>query len=142
MAITIIIRNDTAAAWTLADPVLARGELGLERDTMRIKIGDGVSAWSALPYRGVDGAPGDSVHEVDVDLGAVPVLDKTVSWTHVGALTSQRVIASAARTSDELEMDPLVVSAAVTATDTITASVSGLRGPVSGTRTLYYTIGD
>ena len=142
MAIQIIIRNDTSAAWTLADPVLARGELGLERDTMRIKIGDGTSTWSALPYRGVDGAPGDSVYEVDVDLGVVPVLDKTVSWTHVGALTSQRVIASAARTSDELEMDPLVVSAAVTATDTITASVSGLRGPVSGTRTLYYTIGD
>lgn len=142
MAIQIIIRNDTAAAWTLADPVLARGEIGLERDTMRIKIGDGASAWSALPYRGVDGAPGGSVFEVAINLGAVPRLDATVSWSHVGALTSQRVIASPARTSDELEMDPLVVSAAVTATDTITASISGLRGPVSGTRTLYYTIGD
>ena len=142
MAVQIITRNDTAANWTTANPVLARGEIGLERDTMRLKIGDGVSAWSALPYRGVDGAPGGSVYEVEVDLGAVPVLDKTVSWTHVGALTSQRVLVSPARTSDELEMDPLVVSAAVTATDTITASVSGLRGPVSGTRTLYYTIGD
>lgn len=142
MAVQIITRNDTAANWTTANPVLARGEIGLERDTMRLKIGDGVSAWSALPYRGVDGAPGGSVYEVEVDLGAVPVLDTTVSWTHVGALTSQRVLVSPARTSDELEMDPLVVSAAVTATDTITASVSGLRGPVSGTRTLYYTIGD
>lgn len=142
MAVQIITRNDTAANWTTANPVLARGEIGLERDTMRLKIGDGVSAWSALPYRGVDGAPGGSVYEVEVNLGAVPVLDKTVSWTHVGALTSQRVLVSPARTSDELEMDPLVVSAAVTATDTITASVSGLRGPVSGTRTLYYTIGD
>lgn len=142
MAVQIITRNDTAANWTTANPVLARGEIGLERDTMRLKIGDGVSAWSALPYRGVDGAPGGSVYEVEVNLGAVPVLDKTVSWTHVGALTSQRVLVSPARTSDELEMDPLVVSAAVTATDTITASVSGLRGPVSGPRTLYYTIGD
>lgn len=142
MAIQIITRNDTAANWTTANPVLAQGEFGLERDTMRLKIGDGVSAWSALPYRGVDGAPGGSVYEVEVDLGVVPVLDKSVSWTHVGALTSQRVLVSPARTSDELEMDPLVVSAAVTATDTITASVSGLRGPISGTRTLYYTIGD
>lgn len=142
MAIQIITRNDTAANWTTANPVLAQGEMAIERDTMRLKIGDGVSAWSALPYRGVDGAPGDTVYEVDVDLGVVPALDKSVSWTHVGALTSQRVLVSPARTSDELEMDPLVVSAAVTATDTITASVSGLRGPVSGTRTLYYTIGD
>lgn len=142
MAIQIIIRNDTSTNWSLADPVLARGEIGLERDTMQIKIGDGVTAWSALPYRGVDGAPGGAVYETTVDLGSVPVLDASVSWSHVGALTSQRVIASAARTSDELEMDPLVVSAAVTATDTITASVSGLRGPISGTRTLYYTIGD
>lgn len=142
MAIQIITRNDTAANWTLADPVLAQGEMAIERDTMRLKIGDGVSAWSALPYRGVDGAPGGSVYEVEVNLGVVPVLDKSVSWTHVGALTSQRVLVSPARTSDELEMDPLVVSAAVTATDTITASVSGLRGPVSGARTLYYTIGD
>lgn len=142
MAVQIITRNDTAANWTTANPVLAQGEMAIERDTMRLKIGDGVSAWSALPYRGVDGAPGDTVYEVDVDLGVVPVLDKSVSWTHVGALTSQRVLVSPARTSDELEMDPLVVSAAVTATDTITASVSGLRGPVSGARTLYYTIGD
>jgi hypothetical protein len=142
MAVQIILRNDTAANWTSANPVLARGEIGLERDTMRFKIGDGTSTWSALAYRGADGAPGGSVFETVVDFGSVPVLDASFSWAHVGALTSQRVIASAALTSDELEMDPLAVSAVVSATDVITASVSGLRGPVSGTRTLYYTIGD
>lgn len=33
-------RNDTAANWTLANPILLRGEIGIEYDTGKIKIGD------------------------------------------------------------------------------------------------------
>ena len=36
-------RNDTAANWTLANPILLRGEIGIEYDTGKIKIGDGSS---------------------------------------------------------------------------------------------------
>lgn len=43
-------RGDTAANWTLANPVLQDREIGLETDTRRYKIGNGASAWSALPY--------------------------------------------------------------------------------------------
>lgn len=43
-------RRDTAAAWTAADPVLLDGETGYETDTKKFKIGDGVTAWTALPY--------------------------------------------------------------------------------------------
>ena len=50
MAIKIQLRNDTAAAWSAANPVLMRGEVGIDRDTGRIKIGDGVTAWNALPF--------------------------------------------------------------------------------------------
>ena len=46
-------RNDTAASWTLANPILLRGEIGIEYDTGKIKIGDGSSKWTALPYIGV-----------------------------------------------------------------------------------------
>lgn len=46
-------RNDTAANWKLANPILLRGELGIEYDTGKIKIGDGSSEWTALPYIGV-----------------------------------------------------------------------------------------
>jgi hypothetical protein len=58
MAVRIQLRNDTAANWTDADPVLAAGEFGLETDTDQFKIGDGVSTWIELPYGGIQGEPG------------------------------------------------------------------------------------
>jgi hypothetical protein len=50
MAVQIQLRNDTAANWTAADPILAQGEVGLETDTRFFKIGDGVKTWSQLSY--------------------------------------------------------------------------------------------
>ena len=44
------LRNDTAADWTAANPVLLQGEIGVETDTRRYKIGDGTTAWSSLSY--------------------------------------------------------------------------------------------
>ena len=57
----IRLRRGTAADWTTANPVLASGEPGVELDTGKQKIGDGVQAWTALPYtatKGDTGAPG------------------------------------------------------------------------------------
>jgi hypothetical protein len=48
-------RNDTAANWTASNPILSKGELGLESDTNQFKFGDGVKAWSALTYAGGGG---------------------------------------------------------------------------------------
>lgn len=50
MAIQIQYRNDTAANWTSANPVLLSGEIGYETDTKLMKIGDGVTAWVSLVY--------------------------------------------------------------------------------------------
>ena len=50
--VTILIRNDTAANWTAANPVLSKGEFGIEIDTKKFKIGDGVTTWSQLQYSG------------------------------------------------------------------------------------------
>ncbi len=44
------LRADTAANWTSANPTLLSGEMGLETDTNRIKIGNGSTAWSSLAY--------------------------------------------------------------------------------------------
>lgn len=48
----ILLRNDLATAWTTANPVLLRGEIGIEIDTNKFKIGDGTKTWSALSYVG------------------------------------------------------------------------------------------
>lgn len=50
----ILLRNDVATAWTTANPVLMKGEIGIETDTNKFKIGDGTTTWSALPYVGTD----------------------------------------------------------------------------------------
>ncbi len=50
MADVIQLRRDTAANWTTQNPTLAQGEMGLETDTKKIKVGDGTTAWSSLDY--------------------------------------------------------------------------------------------
>lgn len=147
MPTQIQLRNGTAAAWTSANPVLAQGEVGLETDTLKLKIGNGVAAWSALTYRGLDGAPGGSVYQVDLDLGAIPVRAKTLTFTHAGATTSQRVVMAPAAVQpsplshDELEDEPLVCAAGVASNDTVRAVIATTGGVVSGVRRFYYTIG-
>ena len=42
--VTLIMRNDTAANWASKNPVLTLGELGVETDTRKFKIGDGATA--------------------------------------------------------------------------------------------------
>ena len=50
--ITAKIKNraDTAANWTSANPILSKGEIGLETDTNKFKFGDGITAWNSLNY--------------------------------------------------------------------------------------------
>ena len=43
-------RRDTAANWTAANPTLLAGEIGIESDTNKIKIGTGSTAWTSLAY--------------------------------------------------------------------------------------------
>lgn len=50
MASIIQIRRDTASNWSSANPTLAQGELGLETDTLKVKAGDGSTAWNSASY--------------------------------------------------------------------------------------------
>lgn len=43
-------RYDTASNWTTNNPVLLAGELGIESDTRKMKVGDGTTNWSSLKY--------------------------------------------------------------------------------------------
>lgn len=47
---TFQLRRGTSEAWNRVNPVLAYGEPGFEKDTNKLKIGDGVKAWQSLPY--------------------------------------------------------------------------------------------
>lgn len=50
----IQIRNDVASAWTSANPVLMKGEMGIESDTKKFKFGDGTTEWNNLGYASTD----------------------------------------------------------------------------------------
>jgi hypothetical protein len=61
MAVKIQFRRDTAANWLAVNPILAEGELGLETDTGKFKLGIGATEWIYLLYvatKGTDGADG------------------------------------------------------------------------------------
>lgn len=46
----IQLRRDTASNWTNVNPVLLEGEVGIETDTGKSKVGDGSTAWNSLGY--------------------------------------------------------------------------------------------
>lgn len=55
MAIQILnarftVRNDSAEKWESSNPILLKGEIGLENDTNQFKFGDGVAPWNELKH--------------------------------------------------------------------------------------------
>lgn len=50
ITVPVTLAADTAANWTAADPQLLKDQLCLERDTGKMKIGDGAKKWSELSY--------------------------------------------------------------------------------------------
>jgi len=64
MAIQIQLRRGLAADWTSANPTLAEGELGLEKDTAKLKVGNGSSSWTSLSYLSTGGGGSGTVTSV------------------------------------------------------------------------------
>lgn len=62
-------RIDTSENWAAANPVLYKGERGIDSTEGKEKVGDGVTAWNALPWFGGGSAPAAEVWE--------PVFSKT-----------------------------------------------------------------
>lgn len=146
MAVKIQLRRDTATNWTTDNPILADGEPGWETDTNQIKIGDGVSVWSALPYEfgGVtdhggltglgdddhpqylnevrhDALPFDNPHGVNksqVGLGSVPNIDATDRANHTGTQLASTISDFAAQVAiDETTTSLSLASNILTFTD-------------------------
>ncbi len=56
--VRIQVRRGTANQWSTTNPTLAAGEIGLETDTLKFKVGNGSSAWNSISsYANV--VPGD-----------------------------------------------------------------------------------
>ncbi len=46
-------RVDTSSTWQSSNPTLLVGEIGIESDTGKIKVGNGLTAWNSLAYIGI-----------------------------------------------------------------------------------------
>jgi hypothetical protein len=55
---TIKLRRGIAAHWAVTNPILKSGEPGVETDTGKLKVGNGITPWLALGYISGEGAPG------------------------------------------------------------------------------------
>ena len=43
-------RINTTNEWAALNPTLLAGEIGVDSDTLQLKVGDGEHSWSDLPY--------------------------------------------------------------------------------------------
>lgn len=47
-------KRGLASRWASVNPTLLAGELGIETDTNKMKVGDGSTAWNGLPYTNIN----------------------------------------------------------------------------------------
>jgi hypothetical protein len=100
MAVQIQLRNDTAANWTAANPILAIGEMGIETDTDKFKLGNGSTAWESLPYGGVQGPQGPAgIDGADGTFSSAQTVEtKSANYTLTSEDAGKLIINSAAIT--------------------------------------------
>lgn len=133
MAVQIQFRRGTAAQWTAADTVLAEGEIGVELDTGKFKVGDGVTAWSSLDHAAqastnaaIAAAQAEIASLVDSAPAALNTLNELAA-----ALGDDPNFASSVSTSLGLKADQ-------SSLDTHTSDSTGVHG-ITDTANLVYT---
>lgn len=83
-------KRGSTAQWIESDPVLADGEIGLEKDTNKIKMGDGSKKWSELPYFGgpAETIPPTTTMWFDSERGP----ETAWAWTDPAGLDTYRTV--------------------------------------------------
>lgn len=54
----IRLTRDTAQQWAIKNPIIRVDEVGLETDTRKFKVGNGITPWALLPYGNITGPTG------------------------------------------------------------------------------------
>jgi hypothetical protein len=72
MAFKIQLRRDTAANWTTNNPLLLNGEIGIETDTLKFKIGNGSQRWNLLTNYAFKPGQANGIATLNAD-GKIPL---------------------------------------------------------------------
>ena len=78
----IQLRRGTASALTAVNEVLLAGEIGIETDTGKYKIGNGSTQWNCLAYSGQSFPTGESVYVLkNGAYTPINVVDMSETWS-------------------------------------------------------------
>lgn len=127
-------RNDTAANWSSVNPVLLKGEIGIEIDTRKMKVGDGTSAWNDLKYLKDDiviASANPATTDKDYDLGEFWLNQTDKTFFVMVAKTESAAEWKRIPNADEL----VVVAEAQTAQKLKTARSISIIGDATGATT-------
>ncbi len=115
-----------ASAWTSANPTLAAGELALETDTAKYKIGDGTTAWTSLAYSSL---PSTAISTTTVTAKGdllVATANGTITRLGVGTADQALVVDSSTATGVKWATPASINTSTVTAKgDLLVATASG-----------------
>jgi hypothetical protein len=100
MALKIQLRRDIAANWTSNNPLLLNGEVGIETDTLKFKVGNGTQRWNSLSSYALKPGEPNGVATLDA-LGKVPLsqLPDQISLDAEAALALQNALSTISTTS-------------------------------------------
>jgi len=130
MAVKVQLRRGTASEWQSANPTLSQGELGVETDTTKFKVGNGSTAWNSLGYASVSnrgtysGATQYYVNDIVQYLGATYICNtsslnnlptNTSYWT-VLAAAGEVTLAGAQTLTNKTLTSPVITTPKITDT--------------------------
>lgn len=119
MALKIQLRRDIAANWTANNPLLLNGEIGIETDTLKFKIGNGTQRWNSLSSYGLKPGEPNGVATLNSG-GKIPLsqIPDQISLDTEAALALQNAINAISTTDIEEGTNKYFTNArAITALD-------------------------
>ena len=140
MALKIQLRRDIAANWTANNPLLLNGEVGIETDTLKFKVGNGTQRWNAIEFYALKPGSPNGVATLDSS-GKVP-LSQIPNFNSIQDLEAAITAAFSSRTTSNiaegtnLYFTPArAIAAGQTAFDPIGSSATAIATAATNTAT-------
>ena len=166
MGVRIQLRNDLATNWATKNPILAQGEIGIESDSRKLKIGDGTTTWNHLIYYqfgdalgylqngGYTGTGQDLKDEIDAITGGtgVELQAHLINYTNPHQVTKEQVglgnvdntsdvnkpVSTAQQTALDLKVDK-ITGKGLSTNDLTDVLLMNINGAINSSAFIVYT---